>query len=109
MPVRHKSLSHRFHTFSKSQQLLMVCNELNRAESQRKHPGYYKKHIELALELMDFLIDDYAKWEYSYKELLRAREVMAEYYIAQPKSTRSLVDNLIKLCPEAYRMLSRKE
>ncbi len=86
----------------------MVCNELNRAESQQKRPAYYKKHIELALELMDFLIDDYTKWEYSYKELLRAREVMAEYYIEQPKTTHALVDNLIKLCPEAYRMISRR-
>mgnify|MGYP000524699396 CR=1 FL=1 len=86
----------------------MVCNELNRAESQQKRPDYYKKHIELALELMDFLVDDYIKWEYLYKELLRAREVMAKYYTEQPQTTHSLVDNLIKLCPEAYRMISRR-
>ncbi len=100
MAIWHTSLVDRFPGFPKHQQLLMVCNELRRANAQQKRPDYYKKHLELALELMDFLIDDRKQWSYAYRELMRAREVLAEYYISAPNSTDSLVRTLISLTPD---------
>ncbi len=109
MPIHHKNISKRFATFPKFQQILMICNELNRAESQKKKSTHYKKHIELALELMDFLIDDYDKWHLLYREILRAREIMASYYISNSQSTTKLVNNIIKLCPESYLLMNKRK
>ncbi|MDO9548806.1 MAG: hypothetical protein Q7J65_07595 [Candidatus Marinimicrobia bacterium] len=104
MPVYHKTLLDRFGTFPQAQQILMICNELNRAESQVERFDYYQHHIILAMELMDFLIRD-KKWQPKYKEILRAREMLGQYYLSSDKDLKNYTDNLIKLSPEAFRML----
>jgi len=104
MPVYHKTLVDRFKTFPRAQQILMVCNELNRAMNQAEQFDYYQHHITLAMELMDFLIRD-KKWQTGYKEILRARELLGQYYFSTDLNLGKFTDNFIRLSPEAYRML----
>jgi len=105
MPVYHQTLLDRFATFPRAQQLLMVVNELNRAGLQVKRFDYYQHHIILAMELLDFLIRD-QKWQARLKEVLRAREILGQYYLSSEQDLKKYTDNLIKLSPEAYRMLN---
>ena len=46
--VWHKSLQKRFHEFPVHQQLLMVANELNRAQNLINDPQEYKNCLERA-------------------------------------------------------------
>jgi len=104
MPIYHKTLLDRFSTFPQAQQILMICNELNRAGTQVERFDYYQHHIILAMEMLDFLIRD-QKWAPKYREILRAREMLGQYYLSSDKDLKKYTDNLIKLSPEAFRML----
>lgn len=71
--------------YSKTQQVLMISNELNRAGNCLK--GSYlsdaEKCYERAMELTDMTIED-KRWRgNSLKELLRFREVLSELYLTK--------------------------
>lgn len=67
----------------------MISNELNRAATWHDRPDYYRKHLVLAMELMDFCIRD-PKWQLKLRELLRARELMGKYYLSGVKACNNL-------------------
>jgi len=103
MPVWHKSLKDRFSTFPKYQQLLMIANELNRADNMRAVANEYKHALERALELMDFLSYD-KRWTHQRRELRRAREWTAMLYAdPHPQSTKLLQRCLIQLSGDAWK------
>ncbi|HDP68023.1 MAG TPA: hypothetical protein ENN20_05910 [Candidatus Marinimicrobia bacterium] len=106
MPVYHQSLVRRFSGFPAEQQLIMICNELNRATAQREHPEYYRKDLVLAMELMDFTIRD-PKWQAKFRELLRARELLAVLYGQPGQRPEGLTRTLVQLHPAAYCMLMK--
>lgn len=107
MTVWHKNLEARFSTLPTHQQIIMVANELNRANHHQNNTAEYKASLERALELMDFIIDDKAKWGRKYRELLRARRFLASQYLnAEIFSETSLLQRtLIQMDPIASSML----
>ena len=101
----HVNLAARFADFPKHQQLLMVANELNRAEHLRTNPREYRKALERAMELIDLLSSD-DRWRPALGELRRGREMMAQLYISPtPASTTALQRTLIQLNATAWNML----
>lgn len=104
MKLWHKNLEGRFDSFPSHQQIIMVCNELNRAQNQRQDPAEYQNCLERALELMGFLIADH-KWQGKLKEVLRGRDIVAQYYLEPPQSTARLQRVLLQLDIEASRLL----
>ena len=83
------------------QQILMICNELNRAGNFLRDESEYKMCIERALELIDFSIQS-KRWNGKYKEILRARDVIAKLYIAKPEKTLDLQKALISLNTKSF-------
>jgi len=104
MTVWHKSLENRFNTFAPAQQILMVCNELNRADHSQGDPEEYTRCVERALELIDLTIQN-TRDKNDILELLRAREMMAQYYLDPPQQTRRLQKVLVQMEPEAWRQI----
>ena len=104
MKIWHKSLEGRFGSFPIHQQLLMVCNELNRAMNAKSDEKEYKDCIERALELLDFSIAS-GTWPGSYKELLRSRDQIAKAYISKPGDTNDPQKMLISLNPAAFQLM----
>lgn len=104
MTVWHKSLESRFGAYSSGRQVLMVCNELNRADHSQDEPEEYARCLERALELLDLAICETDN-KNDLRERLRARHVMAQYYLEPPQSTKSLQKVLIQLEPEAWRQI----
>ena len=76
MTIWHNSLEQRFSAFPIHQQILMVCNELNRAENLRDDNVEYKRCMERSLELLDYFMAD--KKGHLLKESLRIRDIIAE-------------------------------
>ena len=109
--IWHKHLEHRFPDLPAYQQIIMVTNELNRANSQKDNHIEYKACLERALELLDFIIDDSTKWGKKYKELLRARQFLAQRYIESHVYTdTSLLQRTIhQLDPEATKLLMHQK
>ena len=105
MEIGHKSLESRFGSFPVHQQLLMVCNELNRAMNAKSDEKEYKDCLERALELLDFSITS-GFWQGSYKELLRGRDQIAKAYISKPADTNDLQKMLISLNPAAFQLIN---
>ncbi|MBN1482045.1 hypothetical protein EH223_07295 [candidate division KSB1 bacterium] len=106
MPVWHKTLKERFATVPMYQQVIMVANELNRAQNMLTVPHEYRNALERALELTDFLSAD-ARWRNKLKEVRRAREVMAMFYHdPQPRDTHVLQRCFIQLDCEAWKYLN---
>jgi len=106
MKIWHKHLQERFSTFPSHQQIIMVANELNRANHHEHNVVEYKACLERALELLDFTIDDKDKWGGKYRELLRARRYLASIY-NQPDTfieTSVLQRCLIQLDVQAWRL-----
>jgi len=102
----HKNLAVRFATFPKSQQLLMVANELNRANNLIRHPREFKNALERALELVDLCSPD-PRWRPALRELRRGREVIARHYQAElPKPLDTLIRVFIQMDQEAWKMLN---
>ena len=83
----------------------MICNELNRAGNIIDDKNEYNACMERALELMDFSIQS-GKWKGKLKEILRARDQIAEYYISIPKNTENLQKMLILLNSKTYKAMS---
>ena len=103
--IWHPELEKRWQNLPEHQQILMICNELNRAENLQSDLKEYKNALERALELMDFTIDD-PRCRSRLREFLRAREVVARLYISgRQQPTRVLQKALIQLYPAAWRYL----
>jgi hypothetical protein len=101
----HRSLEDRFALFPQEQQLLMVANELNRANHQLNHPHEYRRALERGLELLDLLCRDH-RWKKSLPELRRAREVMASHFCQLAPSDVSVLQKaLIALHSKSWKML----
>ena len=105
MTTWHKNLKKRFNNFDLFQHILLICNELNRAGNLIDDRNEYNACIERALELMDFSIQS-GKWKGKLKEILRARDQIAEYYISIPKNTENLQKMLILLNSKSYKAMS---
>ena len=63
MTIWHNSLERRFSAFPTHQQILMVCNEVSRAENLRDDSVEYKWCLERSLELLDYFIAE-KKWSF---------------------------------------------
>jgi len=79
----------RWASFTKSQQILMIGSELERAKHRILNNNDNKDvHVnpcyERIFELIDLTLED-KKWKYGLKELLRSREVIGELYIQKVK------------------------
>ena len=105
MTLWHKTLQSRFTDFTQAQQILMVCNELNRVQNCRDDSAEYKNSLERALELLDFTIAD-RRWLSKLNELTRARSVLAQAYLEKPGQTDQLQRMLLQLDCEAWKMLN---
>jgi hypothetical protein len=108
MTLWHKTLKPRFVQFPRWKQLILICNELNRAHNMRSFPQEYKEALERALELIDFSIDS-GVWQGRCKEFLRAREFIAGMYLSAPQETKVLQKCLIALDKEAFKLLYSHE
>ncbi|MBN1199309.1 MAG: hypothetical protein JXA23_08155 [Bacteroidales bacterium] len=95
--VQHKHLSiEKWQTYSQSQQILMISNEMNRALNALKS-GHFRDagmSYERAMELTDLTVED-ERWESGIRELLRFREVLSELYL----------ENDIQLAEQANKVL----
>ncbi len=106
----HRNLvPERWGKFSRSQQILMVANEINRAKNWLKK-GDKKEAVnayERALELVDLTISVTKKYNLL-RELLRFREILALQYI-DPKMdsefSEKLLRTLISLDSTAFRTI----
>ena len=106
--IWHPALEKRWSTLPEYQQVLMICNELNRASNLRSDPKEYKNALERALELMDFTIDD-PRTRPRMHEFLRARSVVAGLYVdPETQETKSLQRALIQLYPSAWKYMMEK-
>ncbi|MBI5412477.1 hypothetical protein HZA43_04925 [Candidatus Peregrinibacteria bacterium] len=78
--VFHPTLAVRWQKFSALQRIFMIGNELNRALNARRGNDFenVKNALERAFELIDLTV----QWSRSnqQKELLRLREVLADFY-----------------------------
>lgn len=104
MALYHKSLVNRFHSFTREQQIMMVCNELNRAMKRAGHRNEEQMHLTLALELMDFVIADYEQWSGKYREVCRAREMIARNWAGVDSNIEAIVRSLLYLSPDTARL-----
>ena len=95
--VWHKSLQKRFHTFPVHQQLLMIANELNRAQNLINDPQEYKNCLERALELLDLFLAD--------KSGSLLRNIIAKSYIGEPDEVATMKNALLQMNPTAWTML----
>lgn len=75
----------RWQTFTKSQQMLFIGSELQRAEVwQGKDEKNFCGALERGLALLDLSLDD-PKWRGNLSMLLGLRAKMAEFYIGADK------------------------
>ena len=107
MTIWHNSLEQRFSVFPTYQQILMVCNELNRAANLRDDSVEYKRCLERSLELFDYFMAD--KKGHLLRESLRIRDIIAEAYLSSPKNTKKIQSLLLQMNPEAWCMLNEKQ
>lgn len=104
MTTWHKSLERRFSTFPIHQQILMICNELNRAANLQDDYEEYKRCIERSLELLDYFITN--KDGHLLRESLRIRDIIAQAYISTPQPTKRIQAILLQMNPTAWCMLN---
>lgn len=76
----------KWRSIPKSTQILNIASEFSRAKNwlKKKDDQEVKNCLNRALELMDLSVED-KKWRASLKELLRFRELLAEFYIQKDK------------------------
>ena len=88
--------------YSKTQQVLMISNELNRALNclSSKHFPDAEKCYERAIELTDLTVED-QRWDNGLKELLRFRELLSELFLSKD------IDHT-RLCLSALLLLQRR-
>ncbi|MBN2619668.1 hypothetical protein JXB22_01155 [candidate division WOR-3 bacterium] len=100
----HPGLDKRWHTFTASQQIIMIANEMNRAKNMLAKNDTYemKQALERAFELVDLTVEN-ARQHLQY-ELLRFREVLCAIYLDQHPSLaflEKLNSTLLELVPDA--------
>ena len=108
MKVWHNSLKERFIEFPVHQHLLMICNELNRAGNLLNDTQEYKNCLERALELLDYSIYS-GVWRAKYKEILRARGLIAQAYLSSPAKNKDLQNIIISLNIDAFKIVNGKQ
>jgi hypothetical protein len=94
-------------TYSKTQQVLMISNELNRALNclNSNHLLDAEKCYERAIELTDLTVEDH-RWDNALKELLRFREVLSELFLSKDiQLNRLALSTLLLFNVDAYNML----
>ena len=103
--IWHPALEKRWQTFPEHQQILMICNELNRASNLQSDTKEYKNALERALELMDFTIDD-PRTKFRLREFLRARRMVAQLYVSSQRcETKRLQRILMQLYPDVWKRI----
>ena len=106
--IYHKTLSsEKWYSYSRHQQLLMIANELNRAQNSliKNDPDNAVHAWERAFELTDLTISD-TKNERWLKELLRFRELAGEVFVTlEPEKNKMLIEGIISLDTQAYNAL----
>lgn len=106
----HKNLNlDKWATYSRGQQILMIANELNRANNFIKtgETDSVNMCYERAFELTDLTSSD-SRWLENGRELRRFRELLAMLYADKHKNAelnQQLYMGLLRLSGEAYRML----
>jgi len=93
--------------YTKTQQVLMISNELNRALNclNSNHHSDAEKCFERAIELTDLTVED-QRWDNGLKELLRFREGLSGLYLSKdPQLTALYLSTLLLFNVEAYNML----
>lgn len=89
----HKNLdSAKWKKFSKENQLLNIASEFSRAKNwlAKNDENEFLNCLNRCFELIDLTINDY-RWSKSLKELLRFREVLAEFYIKKEKNLKEFI------------------
>lgn len=87
MIYQHKNLAEgRWFEFSLMEQLANVGSEVERAIlwKNKNNNGYSRMAFERALELLDLTIAD-SKNKFRLKEILRARELLVDYFLFDNK------------------------
>ena len=109
MTMWHKSLANCWHEFPRFQQILMICNELNRAKNNINYPKEYSNCLERALELCD-LCSDNDQWnDNRLYELRRARRVIAEVYNSKlPINTKPIMNVILSLDSKSWIKLNSR-
>lgn len=108
--ILHKELNlEKWSARTKVQQILMIANELNRANNfiKSEKPDSVNFCYERAFELIDLTSSD-QKWRGRNRELRRCRELLAEQYLNHKKNkkiNKQIYLGLLRLSPEAYRIL----
>lgn len=103
--IWHTQLEKQWQNFPQHQQILMICNELNRAENLQSDLKEYRNALERALELTDFMIDD-PKNRRCLREILRARRILAMVYDGDyPQSNKLLQRGMIQLNVAAWSLM----
>jgi len=107
--VFHKSLASRWHQFPRSQHILMIANELQRAKNLLAKRDYVeaKNAYERAFELLDLTISGACTTPERY-ELLRFREMLGHLYFNEPSNmqlVKQLFDVLISLNKDSFNAL----
>ena len=93
--------------YSKTQQVLMIANELNRSLNALgiNRPEDAEKAYERAMELTDLTIEDSRWWSNGLKELLRFREILSELWLYKDmKLNRMCLTALLSFDAEAWNM-----
>jgi len=94
-------------TYYKTQQVLMISNELNRAVNALRtdHSADAEKCFERAMELTDLTVAD-TRWGNGLKELLRFREVLGELFLSKDlRLTQLALATFLTFDIDAYNML----
>ena len=103
--IYHKNMTvEKWLVYTGYQQLLMIANELNRAQNALgKDDAENAVHAwERAFELTDLTVEDKKNGRWL-KELLRFREMLGEVFVTLDADlNRSLMNALITLDPAAY-------
>jgi hypothetical protein len=107
--VFHKSLASRWHQFPRSQHILMIANELQRAKNLLAKNDYVeaKNAYERAFELLDLTISLAHTYLERY-ELLRLREMLGQAYLNESNNTElvgKLLDVLVSLDKDSFNAL----
>ena len=108
--VLHKGLTlEKWSAYTEAKQVLMISNELNRAKNFIRDGNTEAVNMcyERAFELTDLTTSD-IKWKGKCREMRRFREMLAMLYVDEKKDSQvnhMLYLGLLRLSPEAYRML----
>ena len=110
--IYHQSLNlEKWSSFSKMQQVLMVANELNRAQNwiSKNENNESNLAYERAFELIYLTVAD-QKWKSSRKEWLRLKETIGELYTQTKKDihlNNLCLSLLTSFSTESYNMLQK--